>query len=623
MRQLLPLGRAKPARWGTRMLAFCAAALMFFTAFVAVRGMRVAAVSAATAGNLELAGVPAMEGCPLGPAFTFCNQSAGLLPPAGFTIKALAAVSDVSVSLGPVSGLSGNFAQGDFTVTSNSCAGSLAANALCIVDINFTPTTAGLREATVTVTDSAGDTIAFNIEGTNSTLSFLPPSPPACSPAVAPGTAFAFCDAGLGTASAPETFTLASTATVTGLTVSLAAVPGLASEFNAAQPDFTIESTTCGALLGASSSCSVSVAFTPSTAGLREAALTATDSQGDSIVAYIAGSTTTGLVIQPVGAGTFMSCLPSTGSQFCNEPSGGTTGPMVYTVENTSGTQVTGLTITPPIPTTPPTQPTPPPSNFTPQSTTCTPTLAAGASCTINTAFTPQTTGLLQGEVTVTDAQGDIAGLNLAGTADNYSLSLSNQSTELTVEQGQTATFKAQVTADNVFGANGEEVTFACPKTLPNFSTCAVSPCPVSMTPNATKAFSIVIVTSSKTVTAPPVPNPCEATAPASSLKHQAPVTSPAKATHFPPLVLFLLGSISLFLLWSVTSRRNRVLPTLAALGWAALLLVGCHSSSTPTTATPTGTYSLTVTGNALDANGNAINASRPLSFTLDVISNQ
>ena len=58
-------------------------------------------------------------------------------------------------------------------------------------------------------------------------------------------------------------------------------------------------------------------------------------------------------------------------------------------------------------------------------------------------------------------------------------------------------------------------------------------------------------------------------------------------------------------------------------LAWAtitAFIFVGCGGGSKATTGTPTGTYPLTITGNALDANGNAVNASRSLSFTLDVV---
>lgn len=614
-----------------RFSAFCGLAAMVLVLLVALGTRNLATVSARTPGNLVLAGVPLVQGCPLGPAFTFCNQSAGVLPPAPFTIKALSDLSGVSVSLGAVPGLSGNFAPGDFTMASNSCTGGLAAGASCTLAINFTPTMPGLRAATVAVTDSAGDKLAFNIEGTNSTLSFLPPPPIVCSPPVPPGTAFAFCTAALGTTSTAETFTLASTAAVSGLNLSLAAIPGLTSEFDVSQPDFAIESTTCGAALGASSSCNVSVAFTPKTAGLRAAALTATDSQDDRIVAYVAGSTTAGLVVLLSNSGNFMSCLPSTGFQFCNEPSGGTTGTIAYTVENSSGTQVTGLTITPPVPTTPPTQPPPTPSNFTVLSTTCTPTLAAGASCTLNVAFTPQATGLLQGPVEVSDAQGDLAAVNLAGVGDDYTLSLANsQPTEMTIEQGQLATFKAQAAADSVFGANGEMVMFACPNAMPVFSTCAFAPCPVNMMANAATTFNVLIATSSKTITAPPVSNPCQATAASSNLTRQpvgvlylAPKTagqgeaSGLRATTGRVLFLALLsaGAMSMMALGSIARRRKRLL-----LAFTALVFVGCHHSSATTAETPTGVYPLTITGNALDANGNALNAARSLSFTLNVI---
>jgi len=320
---------------------------------------------------------------------------------------------------------------------------------------------------------------------------------------------------------------------------------------------------------------------------------------------------------------------------FCNEPQGGVTQFATFTLANTTATQLSGITIMPPVATVPPTQQ-PSPTNFTVLSTTCTATLAANSSCTLNVAFTPLGTGAINGAVTVTDTAGDSATVNLAGTGDDYELSLANgQTNELTVVQGQTATFKAQVTTDGVFGADNEKVTFACPKTMPAFSTCAFQPCPVSVTPNSTTAFSILIATSTATMQTPPVPNPCEA---ASSSSHV--MRAPRFALVLTPRVsppedsdggarLLALGLIGLALTSAVTlfvSRRwesgtSRARWICAFATLSAIVFAGCHhGSSAATTATPVGVTSLTITGNALDANGNPINASRALQFTIDVV---
>ena len=73
---------------------------------------------------------------------------------------------------------------------------------------------------------------------------------------------------------------------MTGLTISLAAVPGLAARF--APADFTIASNSCGSTLVGGTSCTVGIQFSPTVTGLRAAALTATDIGGDSSAIYLA-----------------------------------------------------------------------------------------------------------------------------------------------------------------------------------------------------------------------------------------------------------------------------------------------------------------------------------------------
>lgn len=49
--------------------------------------------------------------------------------------------------------------------------------------------------------------------------------------------------------------------------------------------------------------------------------------------------------------------------------------------------------------------------------------------------------------------------------------------------------------------------------------------------------------------------------------------------------------------------------------------LAGCHHKGTtgPTSATPAAATTMTILGNAVDANGTPLNASRPLQIILDV----
>jgi len=621
-----------------RLLAFCAVAVTIFAGAAALRGKPASAAGAqghpapdafgqqramAAASSLGFtfsfsADMSiAAPGCPLGPAMTFCNQIPGTASQAApFTISFGSAASNVSIALAAVPGSPANFNAGDFTISNNTCMGSFAANSSCSFGLAFSPTALGLREATLTISG----TPFVNVAGTGATLVMEPPTPPSCPGPGLPGDAFTYCPQPIGTASGAQAFTLSTSNAITGLNIAFAAIPGRPAQFGTS--DFTIESTTCGAALAANSSCTLNVAFTPMVTGPRSALVTASDSEGDSVSLYLSGVTSAALVFsQPI-----ISTCRLRLFNFCNEPQGGTSPTITYTLLNNSGTQVTGLAITPPVPTNPPTLP---PTNFTVQSTTCTPTLAAGATCTLNVAFTPQGTGLIQGVVLVADAQGDTAALNLAGTGDDYELSLSSsQPMQVTVYQGATAVISAQVSADSVFGASGEIVTLVCPGRMPTSSTCAFSPCPLSITPNSATSFSILIATSSKAGSQPPVANPCGGTASSSRVTRGprlAIYVAPDLPRHrgrFPPLVVMVIGVLLVLVVIGIRARRRKRVPLVfAAAGLTALILLGCSSSSTTGIATPADVYSLTITANALDANGNSLNASRALTFMIDVIS--
>jgi hypothetical protein len=620
-----------------RLLAICSVTLTVLAAFAAARLNRAAIVSAAGGpSNLVLFDVQSTGGCPLGPAYTFCDQVPGTRGPAEvFFVNNSAAVTGLAVSLQVVPGLAADFAPGDFTITSNSCTGSLAANLQCEIGVAFSPTVAGSRSAVLTVTDAGGDTLAVNIAGTSKNLAISPPGD-SCP---LPDNAYMFCAEPVGGTTAPSAFTLTAGALATGVNLSFQAIPGLSSEFGAG--DFTIASTTCTGSLAASTSCAVNVEFTPKTAGLRSAALTATDADGDETVIYLAGNTNSGLFFDSIEPGSNpAACARVNFFGYCNQPTSGSTPSTAFTLTNTSGTQVTGLTISPPLNTT---QPAPPPTNFSVTGTSCATTLAANASCTINVAFTPLATGLQQGSVVVTDTAGDIAAINLSGTGDDFNMQIAaGQSQEVTVSQGNTATFMAALTADGVFGQNGETVSLACPTNLPEFTTCAFMPCPITPTVGGSVPFEILIATSTATDLTPPVPNPCNSPAASAAPGARGPngvlriVTNTQEPAPQFPALLAILATIALVLatigfdgmgelsLTSVTrARRARVALVLVMLLGATLPSCGKKGNATTSTATPIATTMMNVVASATDSSGNTINASRGLQIILDVIKQQ
>ena len=588
----------------------------------------------AATSNLKLTAAPP-PGCPLGSGFTFCNALVGgSTSQTIFTVTnaSSATVTNVTFSLAALAGQSASFNVADFTASST-CGASLAANASCTVTVAFTPTATGLRQAALTVKDTQGDSSTITLAGTGSNLVIAPPAAPV---GCTQNNAFTFCNTLPGGLGSTSQFTLASKNAVTGVTIALAAVPGLASEFNAL--DFT-ENSSCGVSLGAGGTCPITIQFTPTVAsvGMRAALMTVTDAQGDSVKINLAGlvsstgNTTSNLTVTPTG--TPAACAFANPYGFCNTPIGGTSANSVFTLTNTSGSAVTGVTIPFPVIPTPPAVATP--TDFTVKSSSCTATLASHATCTISIAFTPIATGPRQGSVVVTDAQGDLGVMNLTGFGDDYQLQLApGQTVEVTVVPGGSATFKGQVVSDGTFGAQGEQVSFGCPVTLPALTTCAFSPCPVSVTPGTPAIFSVVFVTSSSTVTAlPPTTGACPGNANAMlifapkargdkpTLAGVFAASLSAHAWTFASLAAF--GTLAMFALgFAAPSRRLwHAIGIVACAVFAGAVLVGCHRKGNGSiVGTPTGETMMVIQGQALDANGNALNTSRPMpQIILDV----
>ena len=620
-----------------RLLAICAVAVAILAAVAVARNNTpIAHAAASNPGNLLLIATErAQSGCPLGPAFTFCDQVPATQGPASrFVVEALVAVNGVSVSFAAVPGLASHFAAGDFTITNNTCTGNLAATQECAIDVAFSPTASGLRAAALTATDAAGDALAINIEGTGKNLTMASPAAltfPALPVILGPsGNEFSFASTSVGGTSLATTVTLtAGAAGATGVNSTFAVIPGLESGFAAS--DFTIESTTCTGALAPNGSCTVSVSFTPTTVGFRSAALTATDSDGDSTTIYLAGNTRSDIASPlPTPPTNQAPCAQVNWFGFCNEPSGGTSTANTYTLVNDSGVQITGLTI--PKGSTTPNSSTL--SDFTVKSTTCTSALAASATCQISVAFTPQGTGLRQGAIVVTDGLGFVAAVNLAGAGDDYNLQLaSSQSLELTVAAGSTATFSAQVIPDSVFGLNGERVTFVCPTNLPANTSCAITPCPATITAGTPASFQIAFVTSSAATVAPvptagcsgygPSLNAASPGAPGPGLRPPGVPGTGTRAAVFPVVATLALLALFFGRMDLLAGRaRKRVALMSACAGLAVVVIVaGCggHGAAKPTSATPASTTTMQLQGNALDASGNPLNTSRSLHVILNV----
>jgi sugar lactone lactonase YvrE len=155
-------------------------------------------------------------------------------------------------------------ASGDFAET-QTCGSSVAAGSSCTVSVTFTPTAAGNRSGTLTISDNAsGSPQTVVLSGTGTT----PVSP---TPAVTLSpTSLAFTPETDGTTSAAQTITLTNTGSA-ALSITSIAASG----------DFA-ETQNCGSSVAAGTSCTISVTFTPTAGGSRTGTLTITDNSSGS-----------------------------------------------------------------------------------------------------------------------------------------------------------------------------------------------------------------------------------------------------------------------------------------------------------------------------------------------------
>jgi hypothetical protein len=150
---------------------------------------------------------------------------------------------------------------GDFSL-SNTCLATLAINANCSISLEFTPSVAGLEQATLQVADNApGSPQSAAITGTGvqgkGEVTLVPGS-----------VDFGTVTQGAPPASQPVTLTNSGTAKLTIASIALGgANPG----------DFSQTNNCSGAALNVQASCSITVTFSPQAQGQRSATITITD----------------------------------------------------------------------------------------------------------------------------------------------------------------------------------------------------------------------------------------------------------------------------------------------------------------------------------------------------------
>ncbi len=156
-----------------------------------------------------------------------------------------------------------------------------------------------------------------------------------------------------------------------------------------ATKNYAVSANTCGTSLAPATSCTISVTFTPSIVGTVNGSLTIKDSDPTSpqVVSLTGTGTGAPTVKLSPGSLSFGSVLIKTSStpQTVTVTNTGA-GVLTFTGGNATGIKITGANV----------------ADYS-QTNNCGTSLAAGASCTITVTFTPQTTGTLTADVTLTD----------------------------------------------------------------------------------------------------------------------------------------------------------------------------------------------------------------------------
>ncbi len=349
---------------------------------------------------------------------------------------------------------------GSITVTSCSCSLTSSAGWLSVspssgtnagtlaVSVNTAGLSAGTYSGTITVSATGASNPPQTV--TVTLTIFSPPSALSVSP-----IALNFGPQGVGTASAGQTVTVSN-----GGSSSVGLGIGSPGDF--------AQTNTCGGSLGANSSCTVTVTFTPTLAGPRSGSLSISDLTLNGIrLVHLFGTGISG----SVGANVRLSSVElNFGVQATSTTSAAKN--VTLTNNGDSTLTVTSVTAT---------------GDFA-QTNNCG-SVSAGGACTINVTFTPTTTGARTGRVTIVDnaAPGSPHVIRLFGAGDPGSvpaISFSSVSVNFGNQANGTTSGARTVTVTNTGTAtlnitnvavSGDFAASGCVTSLAPASACTVT----------------------------------------------------------------------------------------------------------------------------------------------------
>ena len=188
--------------------------------------------------------------------FAFGNQADGTTSVAKTVTLTNNTSSALTISSVALTGTNAS----EFTVSSNTCGSSVGGRSSCKIGVTFDPVTAGAKTAALTITDTANNSPqSVKLTGTGVVPVAVTPS------------SLTFAAQTVGTTSVAKTVTIKNNLPTT-LTLSGDTFSGT----NAG--DYAQSATTCGSILAASTSCTVSIEFKPTAKGTRLATMDIADS---------------------------------------------------------------------------------------------------------------------------------------------------------------------------------------------------------------------------------------------------------------------------------------------------------------------------------------------------------
>jgi len=358
-------------------------------------------------------------------------------------------------------------AAGDFSQTNNCGTSILAAPAFCTITVIFAPTAAGNRNGILTVTTDAAaspQTVALLGTGTGSAVTLVP------------ATGYTFPNQPLNTTSAASSGQIKLTSSGTA---PLNIPAGGISIAGTNAGDFS-QTNTCGSQVAAGATCTISVVFTPSALHSRSATLTIADNAVPSPQ-----------TISLLGTGIQVEAPTITPANqsltFANQPLNQASALQTVTVTNTDPGYP--LTLSAPVIT----------GNFQVVTVTggnnCTTTLAVGASCVFGVTFTPLSSGVLSGTLTIaSNSVSSPVTVQLTGTGGGVAsvspLSLNLGSANVTestaaksVTLTNTSNFVVNITSVTTSGPSASQFSVS---NLCGTIVAALSQCTINITFNPT-----------------------------------------------------------------------------------------------------------------------------------------